>query len=146
MNQPDCSSSIAADPSRDGERDARYLAYFDCFDRELFYEAHGVLERLWLVERRGPNGPFYKGLIQLAGAFVHLQKYRLRPAAALFRLAHDNLRSFSPSHLDLDVAGVCRLIEDWLRRLEEGRFGVNPLSPGAAPKCRLERSRNLSDS
>jgi hypothetical protein len=61
------------------ELDAHYLGYFDCFNRQLFYEAHEVLEDLWLKDKYGPNGAFYKGLIQLAGAFVHLQKIVRRP-------------------------------------------------------------------
>src|SRR2546428_12421059 len=64
--------------------DAHYLGYFDCFNRGLFYESHEVLEELWLADRRGRNGSFYKGLIPFAGAFVPLQKHtksrpRLRP-------------------------------------------------------------------
>ena len=59
--------------------DPHYLGYFDCFNRRQFYEAHEVLENLWLNDKHGPNGPFYKGLIQLAGAFVHLQRDHLRP-------------------------------------------------------------------
>ncbi len=146
MNQPGQSGSTPAKSSRDGRPDDHYLAYFDCFNRERFYQAHEVLEKLWLVERGGPNGAFYKGLIQLAGAFVHLQKHRPRPAAALLQLSRDNLRNFSPFHLNLNVAGVCRLIEDWLQRLEEGYFGVDSLKPGTAPKCRLERSPNAPHS
>ena len=69
-----------------------YLGYFACFNQQLYFEAHDVLEELWLVDRKGPDGDFYKGLIQLAGAFVHLQKNRLRPSAALFKLAEANLR------------------------------------------------------
>src|SRR5216117_3678649 len=86
------------------ELDAHYLGYFACFNRGLFYEAHDVLEELWLADRKGPNGAFYKGLIQLAGAFVHLQKGRLRPAAALFKLAHANLQRYPDGHERLDVA------------------------------------------
>ena len=80
----------------DGKLDPHYAGYFDCFNRRLFYEAHDVLRKMWLQDRHGPNGAFYKGLIQLAGAFVHLQKDRLRPAAALFKLALANLRKISP--------------------------------------------------
>ena len=40
--------------------DAHYLGYFECFNRGLFYEAHDVLEELWLQDRNGPNGNFYK--------------------------------------------------------------------------------------
>lgn len=54
--------------------DARYLAFFDLFNRQRFFEGHDVLEALWLKERTGPSGNFYKALIQLTGAFVHLQR------------------------------------------------------------------------
>jgi len=96
-----------------GALDAHYLGYFECFNRAEFYEAHDVLEELWLAQRRGPNGPFFKGLIQFAGAFVHLQKHeenrpRLRPSAALFKLARTHLLPYAPAHEQLDVS---RLIE-----------------------------------
>jgi len=100
------------------EMDAHYLGYFECFNQQLFYEAHDVLEELWLAQRKQPNDLFYKGLIQLAGAFVHLQKARLQPAGALFRLARTNISLYPPQHERLNVAGVLDLIEDWLKRLE----------------------------
>ena len=65
------------DDCRGKGMDAHYLGYFECFNRQLFYEAHDVLEELWLAQRNQPNDLFFKGLIQLAGAFVHLQKERL---------------------------------------------------------------------
>ncbi|MBU6403012.1 MAG: DUF309 domain-containing protein [Verrucomicrobia bacterium] len=121
-----------------GDLDAHYLGYFECFNQECFYEAHDVLEELWLADRRGPNGDFYKGLIQLAGAFVHLQKQRLRPAAALLKLARDNLDSYPRLHQRLDVAAVLTLISDWLDRLETGGFSLNPLTSTTAPKLALQ--------
>jgi predicted metal-dependent hydrolase len=117
--------------------DPHYIGYFDCFNRQLFYEAHDVLEDLWLPKRRDANGLFFKGLIQLAGAFVHLQKERLRPAAALLKLAQANLQRFPTSHERLDVAAVLRLIEDWSRRLEAGDFAKNPLTAETAPQLQL---------
>ena len=122
------------------ELPAHYLGYFACFNRQMFYEAHDVLEELWLAEgREGANYGFYKGLIQFAGAFVHLQKHtdqrpRLRPSAALFKLSQSNLRTYPARHRRLDVAEVHRLIEEWLERLEAGRFELNPLTNHAAPK------------
>jgi len=101
-----------------GELDAHYLTYFDCFNRQLFYEAHDVLEELWLADRRGPNGAFYKGLIQLAGAFVHVQKNRPGPARALLRLASANLKLYPPLHQRLALAPVLSLVADWSLRLE----------------------------
>ncbi len=121
------------------ELDAHYLGYFDCFNRQLFYEAHDVLEDLWLPARHGANGNFYKGLIQLTGAFVHLQKNRLRPSAALFKLAHTNLEKYPRLHEHLDLSAIFKLIEKWLNELEAGRFEVNPLTNGYPPHLVLEK-------
>jgi XTP/dITP diphosphohydrolase len=117
--------------------DAHYLTYFECFNRGLYYEAHEVLEKLWLPDRNGPNGPFYKGLIQLAGAFVHLQKNRLRPAAALFKLARANLKKYPGFHEQLDVSIMLKLIASWLERIEGDDFAINPLREGVEPKIHL---------
>lgn len=117
--------------------DAHYLCYFDCFNRGLYYEAHDVLEELWLPIRRDERGAFYKGLIQLAGAFVHLQKNRLRPAAALFKLAQANLTRFPAVQQNLSVSVVLDLIEEWLAKLESSQFTLNPLSHESAPKLLL---------
>jgi uncharacterized protein len=118
-------------------RDAHYLGFFECFNRGLFYEAHDVLEELWLPQRKEPNGAFYKGLIQLAGAFVHLQKERLRPAAALFKLAAANLGQYPEVHEGLEIRQALEMIEIWGEKLETGGFRVNPLQPGSAPELRL---------
>jgi predicted metal-dependent hydrolase len=123
--------------------DAHYLGYFECFNQTLFYEAHDVLEELWLTDRHGPNGSFYKGLIQFAGAFVHLQKDRLRPAAALFKLARDNFQSYPDHHRTLDLKRVREIIDDWLGKLESSGFTVNPYSIGHTPK--LELTQGSSD-
>ena len=114
-----------------------YLGFFECFNRQEFYESHDVLEALWLAERGRPNADFYKGLIQLAGAFVHLQKNRLRPAAALFKLARAHLEKYPATHLDLEVAEITALISGWLQRIEEGDFAVNPLTPATVPRLVL---------
>jgi len=133
------SGKIAAliDGCRGRDLDAHYLGYFECFNRGLFYEAHDVLEELWLADRKGPNHSFYKGLIQLAGAFVHLQKNRLRPSAALFKLALANLQKYPSVHQRLDLARVLSLIQEWLRELEGKQFAINPLTGENAPKLEL---------
>lgn len=100
-------------------RDARYLAYFDCFNRQQYYEAHDVLEDLWLERRGTPEANFYKALIQLAGAFVHLEKGRRGPAAALLRLAAGYLRSYPVGMGGLQLPAVLRLIEQWLAVAEQ---------------------------
>lgn len=117
--------------------DPHYAGYFHCFNRQLFYEAHDVLEHIWLPDKHGANGAFYKGLIQLAGAFVHLQKNRLRPAAALFKLARTNLGRYPGQHEGMDMNMVHTLIEKWLGELESKNFETNPLNARHAPKLEL---------
>ncbi|MSU59449.1 MAG: DUF309 domain-containing protein [Pedosphaera sp.] len=104
---------------RGRERNAHYLGYFDCFNRQLFYEAHDVLEELWLADRHGPDGDFYKGLIQLAGGFVHVQKNRRGPAQALLNLARRNLEKYPAQHHGLDRERVLGLISEWWQLLEK---------------------------
>jgi predicted metal-dependent hydrolase len=120
---------------RGREQHAHYLGYFQCFNEQLFYEAHDVLEELWLPQRGQLNDHFYKGLIQLAGAFVHLQKQRLRPAAALFRLAERNLAEYPPRHEHLNTVAVLQLIKEWVEELEQTDFGRNPLDSKIPVLC-----------
>ena len=111
---------------------AYYLGYFACFNTGLYYEAHDVLEELWLQRRRTPHDLFYKGLIQLTGAFVHLQKGRLGPAEALFRLAESNLAPYAPAFEALDLEAVPQLITQWRNWLREAP-GKNPLDLRTPP-------------
>ena len=95
-----------------------YLAYFYFFNRQEFYQAHDILESLWLGERNGAGGDFYKALIQLAGAFVHLQKGRVKPGMALFKLSRSYLQRYPAAHEGLNLANVLRLIDEWTGLLE----------------------------
>lgn len=126
-----------------------YQGYFTCFNAGEYYEAHDVLEHLWLRDR-GPNHAFYKGLIQVAGAYVHLKKQflrpdhpkdgrRLRPAARLFLLGRANLLPYGRRHLDLDVAALCQVCEQTAERLAADGFRRNPWSPEDAPRLELTR-------
>jgi uncharacterized protein len=133
------SAKIAAliEACKGRDTNAYYLGYFECFNQGLFFEAHDVLEELWLADRKGPNYAFYKGMIQLAGAFVHLQKNRLKPSAALFKLAQANLQKYPAVHERLDLIKVQAVIQEWVHQLESGNFTVNPLTPATAPKLHL---------
>ena len=130
--------------------DSCYQGYFRCFNAGDYYEAHDVLEHLWLKD--GPaaeNYAFYKGLIQVAGAFVHLRKQfehpahakhgrRLRPAARLFELARNNLAPYGPRHLALDVAALRTLCAEQVQAIEATDFVINPWSPETAPRLALD--------
>src|SRR5919201_1168243 len=121
-----------------------YIAFFRCWNEHRYYEAHDVLEQLWL-KTDSNDANFFKGLIQAAGAFVHLQKRfehplhakhsrRLSPAVRLFRLAEKNLSRFAPRHHGLDVAAFCDLLRGYADRIVTSGYKTNPWSPETAPK------------
>jgi predicted metal-dependent hydrolase len=118
--------------------DPRYAGWFACFNRGDYYEAHDILEDLWLGERGRPLAKFHQGLIQLAGAFVHLKKNRLRPADALFRLAETSLGPYAPQCERIDLRIVLDLIADWRSALAGSGFTVNPLPFRPAPRLTPE--------
>jgi uncharacterized protein len=123
---------------REGKLDPHYAGYFKLFNQQKFYEAHDVLEHLWLPDKHGANGAFYKGLIQLAGAFVHLQRNHPQPAASLFKLALANLEKYPRVHDHLNLDDTRALIRQWLDELERSEFQVNPLNAAHVPKLELE--------
>ena len=120
-----------------GKLDPHYTGFFELFNQGKYFEAHEVLEHIWLKDRNGPNGAFHKGLIQLAGAFVHLQKNRPRPASSLFKLALANLESYPRLHEQLNLEGTCALIQTWLAVLDRADFKTNPLTATNAPELKL---------
>jgi predicted metal-dependent hydrolase len=124
-----------------------YRAFFQCWNDQHYYEAHDVLEQLWL-KTESRDSDFFKGLIQAAGAFVHLQKRfeypshakhsrRLPPAVRLFQLAEKNLSSFIPRHHGLDVVALCQLLRAYADQIVASDYKANPWSPENAPKLQL---------
>ena len=127
----------AVDQARGGEFDPHYIGFFECFNRQMYYEAHDVLEELWLGTKGELHG-FYKGLIQLAGAFVHLEKGRLNPAARLLRLSLGNLEAKGKVVEGLDVAELRARMRRWLTELEESDYTKNPYHPAKPPNLCLK--------
>ncbi|MDP6903212.1 MAG: DUF309 domain-containing protein [Verrucomicrobiota bacterium] len=129
-------------------RDARYLGFFECFNAGDYYEAHDVLEDLWLESRGLPDADFYKALIQLAGGFVHLTIHdnpkwpaagsRLRPAHILLSKARAYLEMYPDFHHGLDLTVTLGLIDQWCAHLEKGGFKVNPLPMVTAPNLSVD--------
>lgn len=126
-----------------------YRAYFKCWNEQRYYEAHDVLEQVWL-NKDSADDNFFKGLIQAAGAFVHLKlnfehpthaKHgrRLKPAVRLFLLAEKNLAPFVPIRHGLDVAALLGLLRREREKVEASDYKSNPWSPQNAPQLELSR-------
>ena len=142
VEQLDTDPGIALDPC--------YQGYFTCFNAAQYYEAHDVLEHLWLQCTDG-NYLFYKGLIQIAGAFVHLKLQalypdhskhgrRLQPASRLFLRGVEHIAPYGPVHLRLDVAALCQLCSEMADKIIQSDFSRNPWSARQPPQLELRRS------
>jgi len=124
-----------------------YLGFFRCWNEQRYYEAHDVLEHLWL-RTKSEDANYFKGLIQAAGGFVHLQKQyerpthpkdgrRLYPAARLFGLAEKNLMPFAPLRHGFDVAGFLEMLRTRREAILASGHRTNPWSPERAPRLSL---------
>jgi predicted metal-dependent hydrolase len=127
--------------------DPCYVAWFERFNACEYYEAHDVLEPLWL-RTHGGDRDFFKGLIQIAGAFVHLRSQRerprhakdstrLRPAARLFLRGSEHLAPYGRVHLRLDVAALRAFCESLARGIKASGFAENPWNPAKPPHLKL---------
>ncbi len=126
-----------------------FQGYLQCFNQTEYYEAHDVLEHLWL-QNEGPDRAFLKGLIQFAGAFVHLKlqanhsahhvhRRRLKPALRLFQMSQANFLPFPANHWDLDLAGLVVLGQLYQNALMETHCTQNPWDPAWAPRLHLHQ-------
>ncbi len=123
--------------------------YFECFNRGDYYLAHDILEAVWLKEgKSSPDYAFYKGLIQGAGAFVHLKKHhehpghrvharRLEPAARLLALGLKNLSGYGDLHNKVDLIKVRAVFRGALNALEASGCRTSPWTPETAPRITM---------
>jgi hypothetical protein len=124
-----------------------YRAYFRLWNEQDYYQAHDVLEHIWL-ETTTDDARYFKGLIQAAGAFVHLKKQfehpthpkhgrRLQPAVRLFHLALKNLTGYGPVRHAFEVKKFREMLEGYADKIVRADYKENPWSPQTAPKLRL---------
>jgi predicted metal-dependent hydrolase len=124
-----------------------YIGFFQCWNEQRYYEAHDVLEHLWL-QTKSEDADFFKGLIQAAGGFVHLQKQharpthpkdgrRMYPAVRLFRLAEKNLAPFAPARHRLNIESFLQLLRQQVDAILASDHRENPWSPEIAPRIEL---------
>src|SRR5271155_4843918 len=114
-----------------------YTGFFHCFNAQLYYEAHDVLEEVWLPIRGSEQAKFYQGLIQMAGGFVHLQKGRLGPASRLFTLALVNFEDYPARHAGVDLDVIRALCRDHRKAILDSGEAVNPWSKEKPPQLAL---------
>jgi predicted metal-dependent hydrolase len=126
--------TASPEPSLDPAEDLRYAAFFDIFNAGRHHESHDALEPLWLEVRGKPEADFYKGLIQLAGAFVHVRKGRTGPALALLDLALRRLAPYPDLQAGLDLRQLREQVAAWRARVAGGQANAAWLNDPDRPQ------------
>jgi predicted metal-dependent hydrolase len=79
------------------------------FNRGEYFLAHELWEEVWRETTDAEQRRCLQGLVQIAAAFHHLQKRRIRPATGLLRKGLEKL-SHCDHHVDLLAGQVTRLL------------------------------------
>jgi len=123
-----------------------YRAFFARFNQGDYYEAHDVLEHLWL-RCTDSNRSFFQALIQFAGAFVHFKKHalhpdhpthsrRIPPGCRLLDLAAKRLQCFPSPHMGIAPSEVVAMCELWKSRAQPGLSPLIEFPPPRLPEPR----------
>jgi hypothetical protein len=97
------------------EPEPEFAAFAQCWNDERFFEAHEVLEGLWMRTRdRGQQG-----LIQLAAALYHVRRGNLRGARTMVERALPRLRDPASDCGPIDSAAMREFGERLLTTLTE---------------------------
>ena len=90
-----------------------------CYRAQEFFAAHEHWEGVWLGSKE-PEKTFLQGLIQVAAAFHHLQHDNPRGTHSLLHRARLRLERYPEYFRGIDVALLCKEIDEWLQVLEAG--------------------------
>jgi len=90
-----------------------------CYRRQQFFAAHEHWEYVWLRSKE-PEKTFLQALIQVAAAFHHLQHGNPRGTLSLLHRARLRLERYPECFRGIDVASLCKEIDEWLHLLKAG--------------------------
>ena len=98
---------------------AEIVRFVARFDRREFWLAHEELEELWQQDRRD----LFKGLIQLAAAFVHVERSNWSGARRLFETALGYLDGYPSPSEGFDLDRIRARARSALRQVERLQAG-----------------------
>ena len=140
------SPAIRGDERQVSAHPEQVLRFVARFDRGEYWLAHEELEDLWLEDR----SDLYKGLIQIAAAFVHVDRNNWNGAAKMFASAIRLLKDYPARQQGFDLERIreCAsaaldhveaLRRTGVRRFDESlRFQMRPLFAGCVGEDMVE--------
>lgn len=114
-----------------------FTAAVRLFNEGEFYACDETLVDLFL-EASGEEKLFYQGLIQIAGAFVHLERAHYEGFLALLNEGITNLEGYLPTHKGIDLKTFVEELEQFkggiVSNLKAQACDARPLSFDRMPK------------
>ena len=108
------------------------------FNTGRYYECHETLEEIW-QEEEGDVRDLYKGLIQVAAAFVHISRGNDRGARRLLSTGAGYLEPYrSEAALGMNVDEICRTAAAALAVVEFTGSRDVPADPALVPVYRFD--------
>lgn len=92
----------------------------ELFNAGRYWDAHEAWEEAWMPDRQGPDGAFYKGLIQLAAGCLHYGRGNRRGALNKWRSGAGYLRPYLPAHRGVELESLLALTDRNRQELEAG--------------------------
>lgn len=99
------------------QADPRFQQGVNLFNAGKWYAAHDLFEDLW-HETADPERRSLQGILQVAVAQLHLQRGNRRGATILFGEALGRLKRPGTPDLGLDIASLCRAVQQRLEALQ----------------------------
>ncbi len=123
-----------------------YHEFIRLFNEGDYFEAHEVLEDLWVLEV-DPLRDFYKGLIQIAVALCHWERGNPSGARKLWITGRGYVAPYQPKFEGLDVQSYLATLDKTFQPLLEGEREICPdLNRSLIPKLELEDEGLISKS
>jgi uncharacterized protein len=116
------------------------------FNSGKFFECHESLEEIW-QEEQGEVRDLYKGLIQVAAAFVHVTRGNFVGADRLMRTALGYLAPYrAEGAMGFDVEAICARVEACHRDLISNGPGNVVFDPTTPPAYTCDTARLAAES
>ena len=100
--------------------DPRFIRGLHLFNEGEYFEAHDVIEELWLeVPSDDPMRDLYQGVIQAAAAIYHFDRGILSGALGLHCASVKHLRKYEPAALGLNVSQLVSGLNDFFKHRDK---------------------------
>jgi predicted metal-dependent hydrolase len=92
------------------------------FNRGYFFEAHDILEDLWM-DTSGKDKLFLQGLIQVSVGFYHYFNSNYKGAVSQFSKGLAKLEAYLPAHCNVELEEFTEKVSVWRDAARAGLIG-----------------------